>query len=117
VRIERGSFIHKTADVSPDARIGRGTKIWNNVQIRERAVIGERCIVGKSVYIDHSVVVGDCIKIQNGVSVDHLPARVRSRLAHRGDVGSQKGVDRRQCHDRFAAWSWVRIAWWERAPW
>ena len=64
-------FIHKTADVSPDARIGRGTKIWNNVQIRERAVIGERCIVGKSVYIDHTVVVGDRVKIQNGVSIYH----------------------------------------------
>lgn len=65
------TFIHKTADVSPAANIGLGTKVWNNVQIREKAVIGEDCIVGKSVYIDHSVVIGNRVKIQNGVSVYH----------------------------------------------
>jgi acetyltransferase-like isoleucine patch superfamily enzyme len=66
-----GAFVHRTADVSPEAKIGRGTKIWNNVQIRENAVIGEACIVGKSVYIDHTVVIGNRVKIQNGVSIYH----------------------------------------------
>jgi acetyltransferase-like isoleucine patch superfamily enzyme len=66
-----GAYVHSTADVSPQAVIGRGTKIWNNVQIREKAVIGEACIVGKSVYIDHTVVIGNRVKIQNGVSIYH----------------------------------------------
>ncbi len=66
-----GAFIHATADVSPEASIGAGTKIWNNVQIREKATIGRDCIVGKSVYIDHTVVIGDRVKIQNGVSIYH----------------------------------------------
>jgi acetyltransferase-like isoleucine patch superfamily enzyme len=57
--------------VDPSARIGEGTKIWNNVQIREKAVIGRDCVVGKSVYIDHTVIVGDRVKIQNGVSIYH----------------------------------------------
>lgn len=65
------AFIHGTADVSPEAVIGRGTKIWNNVQIREKAILGEDCIVGKSVYIDHTVVIGNRVKIQNGVSIYH----------------------------------------------
>jgi len=64
-------FVHETADVDSSARIGAGSKIWNNVQIREKAVIGRECIVGKSVYIDHTVVIGDRVKIQNGVSIYH----------------------------------------------
>ena len=62
-------YIHSTANVSDQARIGKGTKIWINVQVRENAVIGEQCIISKDVYIDHSVSVGDRCKIQNSVSV------------------------------------------------
>lgn len=58
-------FIHRSAEVSKDAKIGDGTKIWNEVQIREKAKIGKNCHLGKSVYIDVSVVVGDNCKIQN----------------------------------------------------
>jgi acetyltransferase-like isoleucine patch superfamily enzyme len=64
-------FVHRTADVDPRAKIGEGTKVWNNVQIRENAVIGRDCVVGKSVYIDHTVRIGDRVKIQNGVSIYH----------------------------------------------
>jgi len=49
VLIERGSFIHNSAETPPTVprmrALGGGPKTWNNVQIRERAVIGERCIV------------------------------------------------------------------------
>ena len=34
-------MIHPTADVSPDAKIGSGTRVWNDAQIRERAIVGE----------------------------------------------------------------------------
>jgi acetyltransferase-like isoleucine patch superfamily enzyme len=64
-------FIHPTANVSPKAMIGAGTKIWINVQIRENAVIGEGCIISKDVYVDHAVRIGDRTKIQNSVSVYH----------------------------------------------
>lgn len=59
-------LIHPTADVSPDARTGRGTRIWNNVQIRGGATLGTDCIVGKDAYIDHDVSIGNRVKIQNG---------------------------------------------------
>lgn len=62
-------FIHPTAEVSPNAIIGDGTKIWNQAQVREGAQIGRNCIISKDVYIDQGVVVGDGVKIQNGVSV------------------------------------------------
>lgn len=62
-------YIHPTADISPDAVIGTGTRIWRNVQVREGASIGTSCVTGKGVYIDAHVKVGSNVKIQNYVSV------------------------------------------------
>lgn len=62
-------MIHKTADVSDKAKIGEGTRIWNNVQVRENAKIGKNCILSKNVYIDEGVSIGNNVKIQNNVSV------------------------------------------------
>ena len=62
-------FIHPTADVSEESRIGDGTCIWHHAQVRELAVIGEKCTIGKGVYIDKNVRVGNRVKIQNYVSV------------------------------------------------
>ena len=63
--------MHPTADVSPDARIGAGTKIWHQAQVREGAVVGARCIVGKGAYVDKDVRIGDNCKLQNSVFVFH----------------------------------------------
>jgi UDP-2-acetamido-3-amino-2,3-dideoxy-glucuronate N-acetyltransferase len=63
--------IHPTAEVSPQAQIGAGTKIWHQAQVREGARIGQSCIIGKGVYIDFDVVIGDRVKIQNGASIYH----------------------------------------------
>jgi UDP-2-acetamido-3-amino-2,3-dideoxy-glucuronate N-acetyltransferase len=63
------SYIHPTADVSPQASIGSGSRIWANVQIRERAKIGSNCIIGRNCYIEFDVVVGDNVKIQNNSSL------------------------------------------------
>jgi UDP-2-acetamido-3-amino-2,3-dideoxy-glucuronate N-acetyltransferase len=62
-------FIHPTAEVSPKATIGEGTKIWNQAHVREGAVIGKNCIISKDVYIDQGVIIGNGVKIQNGVSI------------------------------------------------
>lgn len=64
-------FVHDTAQVSPHATLGAGTKVWNYVQIRERARLGTGCIVGKNVYIDFEVIIGNNCKIQNNCSVFH----------------------------------------------
>ncbi len=61
-----GPIIHKTAEVSDQARIGARTRIWHGVQVREGAIIGVGCVVGKDAYIDADVIVGDHCKIQNG---------------------------------------------------
>ncbi len=62
-------YVHSTAEVSPDAHIGAGTRIWRQVHVREHAYIGETCNIGKGVYIGAHVHIGSNVKIQNHVSV------------------------------------------------
>lgn len=64
-------FVHPTAEVSSQADIGQGTKIWNQAQVREGAHIGKDCIISKNVYIDENVCIGSGVKIQNNVNVYH----------------------------------------------
>src|SRR5258708_34255236 len=61
-------YIHPTAEVSPHADIGAGTRIWTQVQVREHASIGEACNIGKGVYIDTHVCIGSGGKNRNQVS-------------------------------------------------
>src|SRR2546430_8491600 len=62
-------YIHPTAEVSSDAHIGAGTRIWRQAHIREQACIGESCNIGKGVYIDAHVHIGSNVKIQNYASL------------------------------------------------
>jgi len=64
-------YIHPTADVSPRASLGAGTKVWHQAQVREGAVLGRNCILGKGAYVDFDVQIGDNVKIQNRASVYH----------------------------------------------
>ena len=64
-------FIHSTAEVSDQAIIGQGTKIWNQAQVREKSHIGKNCIISKNVYIDENTRIGDNVKVQNNVNVYH----------------------------------------------
>ena len=66
-----------SAQVSADATVGEGTRIWDAAQVREHALIGEFCIVGRGAYIDHGVIIGDRCKIQNSALV-YAPARLGS---------------------------------------
>lgn len=64
-------LFHSTAEVSPNARVGEGTRVWHQAQVREGVVIGQNCIVGKGVYIDFDVRIGNNVKIQNGALLYH----------------------------------------------
>jgi UDP-2-acetamido-3-amino-2,3-dideoxy-glucuronate N-acetyltransferase len=63
------TVIHPTAEVSPQARVGAGTRVWHNAHVRENAVVGEECILARNVYVEDGAVVGNRVKIQNNVSV------------------------------------------------
>ena len=57
--------IADSADVSPEARIGEGTRVWHLAQVREGALLGENCIVGRGAYVGPGVRIGDNCKLQN----------------------------------------------------
>ncbi|NND81357.1 MAG: N-acetyltransferase [Gammaproteobacteria bacterium] len=62
-------FIHESAIVDPDVRIGDGSKVWHFSHIMSGASIGVGCVLGQNVFIGSQVQVGDRCKIQNNVSV------------------------------------------------
>lgn len=64
-------YIHPTAEVSPEAQVGPGTRIWHQAQVREGAVVGAECILSKGVYVDRDVRIGDRVKVQNYASLYH----------------------------------------------
>jgi UDP-2-acetamido-3-amino-2,3-dideoxy-glucuronate N-acetyltransferase len=66
---DRSFYIHPSAEVSTNAHIGAGTRIWRQVYVREFAHIGDQCNIGTGVYIDARVRIGSRVKIQNYVSV------------------------------------------------
>lgn len=67
--IDPEAYIHPAAEVSSEAMVGAGTRIWRQAHVREEAVIGEYCNIGKGVYVDAHVKIGSNVKIQNHVSV------------------------------------------------
>jgi acetyltransferase-like isoleucine patch superfamily enzyme len=67
--------IAPSADVSDQAILGEGTKIWHLAQVRERANLGENCIVGRGAYVGTGVQIGENTKIQNYALV-YEPAKL-----------------------------------------
>ena len=64
-------YIHPTAEVSAQAELGAGTRIWHHAQVREGVRLGNQCIVGKGTYIDFDVDIGSNVKIQNYALLYH----------------------------------------------
>jgi UDP-2-acetamido-3-amino-2,3-dideoxy-glucuronate N-acetyltransferase len=64
-----GYFAHPTAEISPKAKVGKGTRIWNQTGVREEAEIGQDCNIGRNIYIDVGVKIGNRVKVENGVSI------------------------------------------------
>ncbi|TXJ04143.1 MAG: N-acetyltransferase [Aeromicrobium sp.] len=59
------SRVEASADVSDQAMIESGVKIWHLAQVREGAVLGRDSIIGRGAYIGAGVIVGQNCKIQN----------------------------------------------------
>ncbi len=64
-----GIFIHSSAVVAENARIGKGTKIWNNSQIQPGAQIGENCIIGHNCFVDSRARLGNGVKLESNIDV------------------------------------------------
>ena len=62
-------IIHETAEVSEEAEIGPGTRIWHWVHVRAGARVGARCVLGQNVYVAPAARLGDGVRVQNNVSI------------------------------------------------
>ncbi len=62
-------FIHPTAIVETNVKIGENAHIWHHCHVRESAIIGEDVSLGKDVFIDKNVSIAKGSRIQNGVSI------------------------------------------------
>jgi UDP-2-acetamido-3-amino-2,3-dideoxy-glucuronate N-acetyltransferase len=59
------SFVDPTAEVSPEASLGPGCRVWRQAHIREHAQLGPGCIIGGAVYVGPGVRLGARCKVQN----------------------------------------------------
>ena len=64
-----GVTIHPTADVSLEAMVGAGTKIWRHSQVVSGAKIGERCTIGHNCTVFGRAVLGHRVKLEANIDV------------------------------------------------
>lgn len=62
-------FVHESAAVDENVKIGEGTRIWHFCHIQSDSTIGKECNIGQNVFVGSGVSIGDGVKIQNNVSV------------------------------------------------
>lgn len=62
-------FVHPTASVDKDARIGAGTKIWHNSQVLTGAQIGENCVIGHNCFVGSRAQLGNGVKLETNIDV------------------------------------------------
>ena len=62
-------FKHEKANVSPDAQIGLGTRIWANTNIQAGAVIGKGCNICDGSFVEKGAVLGDHVTVKHHVSI------------------------------------------------
>ncbi len=62
-------FVHESAYIDENVRIGEGTKIWHFSHVLTGSCIGDNCIIGQNVSIGPDVTIGERCKIQNNVSI------------------------------------------------
>ena len=58
-----------TAIVEEEARIGKGTKIWQNSQIQAGAQIGKNCVIGHNCFVASQAKLGNGVKLESNIDV------------------------------------------------
>ncbi len=62
-------FVHETAIVDDNVKIGEGTKIWCFTHILKNTTIGKDCIFGQNCVVGANVNIGNNVKVQNNISI------------------------------------------------
>jgi UDP-2-acetamido-3-amino-2,3-dideoxy-glucuronate N-acetyltransferase len=58
---------HPTAEISPEASIGEGTRLWQHCIVVKGARIGRDCKLAHNVFVEGGVIVGDRVVIKDNV--------------------------------------------------
>ena len=61
--------IHPTADVSPGAIVGQGTRIWQFCVVTSGAIIGDDCKLAHNVFVEDGAHVGSRVTIKDNVAL------------------------------------------------
>lgn len=65
-----GNFLsHKSAIISPSAKIGKGTVVMANACINAAAVVGRHCIINTASVVEHEVEIKDFAHISPNASI------------------------------------------------
>lgn len=64
-----GYFVHESAIVDDNVKIGNGTKIWHFSHIMGNTEIGENCNIGQNAVVGPDVKMGSRCKVQNNISI------------------------------------------------
>tara|TARA_B100000029_G_C17185646_1_gene818649 strand:- start:82 stop:660 length:579 start_codon:yes stop_codon:yes gene_type:complete len=67
--MKKNFFVHESAVIDDNVKIGKNTKIWHFSHIQSGAKIGKNCSFGQNINIGNNVLIGNNVKIQNNVSV------------------------------------------------
>jgi len=67
--MEKNFFVHETAIIDENVKIGDGTKIWCFTHILKNTTIGKKCIFGQNCVVGANVNIGNGVKVQNNVSI------------------------------------------------
>ena len=62
-------FVHESAIVDDNVKIGSGTKIWHFSHILGNTEIGEKCNIGQNAVVGPDVKIGNRCKVQNNISI------------------------------------------------
>jgi len=90
------AWVHPSALVEDDVRLGSETKVWDGAHIRHGARLGKHCIVGEKSYIAYDVPIGDyvkinaCVYICAGVTVDDF-AMISAHTVFTNDLFPRAG--------------------------
>ncbi|MCU0820917.1 MAG: N-acetyltransferase [Spirochaetes bacterium] len=62
-------FVHDSAIIDDNVKIGSGTKIWHFSHILGNTEIGEKCNIGQNAVVGPNVKIGNGCKVQNNISI------------------------------------------------
>lgn len=62
-------YAHHTAEISDEAKVGEGTKIWQYCTIMKNVVVGKECNIGQNVFLEAGTQIGDRVKIKNNIAI------------------------------------------------